>query len=79
MAIGRILTAQKPRNDPRSLPEIEYWTKAKMIDGKWLRFTIDLREVVEDTLGDQGWLFSIIWKIRLRGTLAIANIKMGSE
>ena len=65
--------------DPRALPEVTFWLKAKVLDGGWMLFTVPLREVVAKAIGDQGLIWASVWAIRLRGSLSITPIKFGSD
>ncbi len=42
--------------------------------GNWLLFQVDLRDAVNDTFGKDGWSFSALQKLRLRGNLSLDYI-----
>jgi hypothetical protein len=70
---------KEPLTDPYWLHEIKYWTMPERLRDNWTKFTIHLPKLVGETLGDEKWLFGTIRRIRLRGTLSVGSIKIGSE
>lgn len=61
-------------NPQASLPEQTIYFPAQTLSLGRLMFDIDLREIVRQSIGDQGWVYKGIRKIRLRGDLSISPI-----
>jgi len=63
-------------HDPqRDLPEQTIYFPAQTLSHGRLMFDIDMREIVRQSIGDQGWIYKGIQKIRLRGDLSISPIE----
>lgn len=56
--------------------EWEVFVKPNELDGEWLQFTINLRDAVAQTFGQQGWKFQRLEKLRVRGPIAISKISI---
>ncbi len=65
-------------NPDKYLPEQTVWLPARVLEGGKLAFEIDFPDVVKLAIGDQGWVYKSIWKVRLRGSLSISPLKLGS-
>jgi len=61
-------------NPQANLPEQTIYFPAQTLSQGRLMFDIDLREIVRQSIGDHGWVYKGIQKIRLRGNLSISPI-----
>ncbi len=64
------------RNDDRSESWFEWmvYLRPIRVEGGWLLFRIDLRDAVARSAGKEGWEFSRLKKIRLRGNQSLGYI-----
>jgi hypothetical protein len=54
--------------------EWEVFVRPNQIQGNWSLFRLDLKEMVANTVGKNGWSFSQLDSFRMRGNLSIAYI-----
>ena len=73
--------AEKTKNfvvsDPtKDLHERTVWLPAKVIKGG-ISFDLDLPDVVQLAVGEEGWIYKSVWGVRLRGNLSISPLVFG--
>jgi hypothetical protein len=65
------------RDANKWLPEQTIYLPARVLSGGRLAFNIDLRDAVNLSLGNQGWVFKSIQGVRLRSNLSISPLVFG--
>ncbi len=56
--------------------EYRIWVKPIRLEGNWLLFRIDLKDAVMRSAGREGWRFSELLALRLRGNQSLAYISI---
>jgi hypothetical protein len=72
------INIKKGKLAPRQFNNKEwvYYTTPSIFENNWLSFKIDVHEVIDKTIGNEGWKFDSIKKLRVRGNLTVAVIKI---
>lgn len=71
-------TQEPKRVDDGSEQWYEYrvWMKPVRLEGNWLLFRIDLKDAVMRSAGREGWQFSELLALRLRGNQSLAYVSI---
>jgi len=59
---------------PNWLPEQTVYLPARISDRGRMKFDIDFPEVVKLALGDEGWVYSSVQRVQLRGSISISPL-----
>jgi len=66
----------EPRPFSRDKSEWIVYVEPELMEGKWYKFSIDLQNVIDRSIGKEGWSFRKIRSFRVRGNVQIAYIKV---
>jgi len=64
----------RPFSDDKS--EWIVYVEPELLEGKWYKFNIDLQNVIDRSVGKEGWSFRKIRSFRVRGNVQLAYIKV---
>jgi hypothetical protein len=63
------------RNSPPYQDEWTRWMQGSELGNSWTIFDISLTEAVQETWGNEGWIFRSLTKIALRGNISVSPIE----